>query len=85
MADRAVRSDSVVVLLLGLTMVLPVPSDQLLPAIVVMLLALAYLEKDGAALTVALIAALVSFAITTAVVWCTIKTIDWLDPAIQDP
>lgn len=72
-----------VVLLLGLTMVSPVPLVQLLPALVVMLLALAYLEKDGVALLVALAAALVSIAVTTATVWGTIETIDWLDPAIQ--
>jgi hypothetical protein len=46
-----------------------------------MLLALAYLENDGVALMIALIAALISIAITTATVWGTIEAIDWLDPA----
>lgn len=68
-------------LLLGLTMISPVPLGQLLPALVVMLLALAYLEKDGVALMVGLIAALISIAVTTATVWGTIETIDWIDPA----
>lgn len=71
----------IVMLLLGLTMVLPVPFGQVVPALVIMLLALAYLEEDGIALLIALIAALASLAITTAAVWGTVETIDWLDPA----
>jgi len=79
------RLTGVVMLLLGLTMVSPVPFGQLMPALVVMLLALAYLEKDGVALMVALIAAVVSIAVTTATVWGTMAIIDWFDPAIQRP
>ena len=68
------------VLLLGLSMVSPFPFSQLLPALVVMLLAVAYMEEDGLALLVALLAALVSLAITAATVWGTVATVDWLDP-----
>jgi hypothetical protein len=46
-----------------------------------MLLALAYLEEDGIAFLAAMIAALVSLAITVATVWGTVETIDWIDPA----
>ena len=46
-----------------------------------MLLALAYLEGDGVALLIALIAALASLAITAATLWGAIETVDWLDPA----
>jgi len=70
-----------VVLMLGLTMILPVPFGHLLPAFVIMLLALAYLEEDGIAFSVALVAALASLAITTTAVWGTIEAIDFLDPA----
>jgi hypothetical protein len=73
------------VLLLGLSMVSPVPFSQVLPALVVMLLALAYMEEDGLALLVALFAALVSLAITAATVWGTVVTVDWLDPATRAP
>jgi hypothetical protein len=79
------RITGLVMLLLGLTMISPVPLSQLLPALVVMLLALAYLERDGMCLMIALVAALVSIAVTTATVWGTIETIDWLDPAQQRP
>ena len=68
-------------LLLGLTMILPVPFGQVLPAIVVMLLAVAYMEEDGLALLLALMGALASLAITAAAVWGTVVTVDWLDPA----
>lgn len=72
------RLTGLAMLLLGLTMILPVPFGQLLPALVVMMLALAYLEKDGVCLTVALIAALVSIAVTAATMWGAVETIDWL-------
>ena len=75
------RLTGIVMLLLGLTMILPVPFGHIVPAFVIMLLALAYLEEDGIALLIALIAALASLAITTAAVWGTVETIDWLDPA----
>jgi hypothetical protein len=72
-----------VMLLLGLTMISPVPFGHVVPALVVMLLAVAYMEEDGLALVVALLAALVSLAITAATVWGTVVTVDWLDPATR--
>jgi hypothetical protein len=68
-------------LLLGLTMISPVPFSHVVPALAIMLLALAYLEEDGVALLIALVAAVASLAITVATVWGTVGTIDWLDPA----
>jgi hypothetical protein len=67
-------------LILGLTMISPVPFSQVVPALIVMLLALAYLEEDGIALLIALIAAFVSLAITAATLWGAVETVDWLDP-----
>jgi hypothetical protein len=78
------RLTGVVTLALGLTMVTPVPLGHLLPALVVMLLALAYLEEDGVALIAALATALVSVVVTAATVWGAIETIDWLDPASRN-
>src|SRR5260370_40547713 len=71
----------IMMLLLGLSMVSPVPFSQVMPALVIMLLALAYLEEDGIALLVALIAALASLSLTAATLWGTVETIDWLDPS----
>jgi hypothetical protein len=45
-----------------------------------MLLALAYLEEDGIALVLALLAALAALSLTAATIWGTLQTVDWLDP-----
>jgi hypothetical protein len=74
------RVMGIVMLLLGLTLVSPVPFSHVVPAFVIMLLAFAYLEEDGVALLVALIAALSSLAVTGATVWGLVETIDWIDP-----
>jgi hypothetical protein len=68
-------------LLVGLTLISPVPFSHVVPALVIMLLALAYLEEDGFALMFALFAALCSLAVTGATVWGAVETIDWIDPA----
>lgn len=67
-----------VVLLLGLTLLAPVPFSQVLPALVIILIALAYLEEDGLALTVAIAAAILSLGLTAATVWATIIGINAL-------
>ena len=74
------RLTGLIMLLLGLTIISPVPFSQYLPAIAVMILALAYLEEDGVALLIALTTALSSLAITAAMVWGVVETADWLDP-----
>jgi hypothetical protein len=57
------------ILLLGITLLAPIPFSQVIPALVIMLLAFAYLEEDGALLCVALSATALSLAITTAAAW----------------
>jgi hypothetical protein len=79
--DAARRLVGAAMLLLGLTLVSPVPLTQVVPAVVIMLLALAYLEEDGAALLLALFAALCSLVLTGMTVWGAVETIDWIDPA----
>ena len=69
-----------VMLLLGLSLIVPVPFGHVVPALVIMLLALAYLEEDGVALLVALVAALISLAATAMTLWGAVETIDWIDP-----
>lgn len=68
-------------LLLGLTLTLPMPLTQVMPALVIMLLAVAYLEEDGCVLLLALLAALCSLTVSGMAVWGAVETIDWLDPA----
>ena len=58
------RVVGVIVLLLAVTLFLPVPFSNIIPGLLIMLIAVAYLEKDGVLLSIALCAALPSLAIT---------------------
>jgi hypothetical protein len=62
-----------VILLLGATLLAPIPFSHIIPAVVVMLLAFAFLEEDGVLLCIALAAAVISLSITIAAVWGTIE------------
>lgn len=73
------RLTGIIILLLGVSMVSPFPFSHVIPAIIVMMLALAYLEEDGIVLMVALLAAVSSLAITGAALWGAIETANWLD------
>jgi len=68
-----------VILLLGLTMVAPIPLSHIIPSLAIMLVAVAYLEEDGVMLCVALATSLLSLAITAAAVWATVEGIEFLD------
>jgi hypothetical protein len=70
-----------VIMLLGVTLIVPIPFGQIIPALIIMLVALAYLEEDGVTLCIALAVAAVSLAITAATVWGTVAGIDFIDPA----
>lgn len=72
------RVVGLVVLLLGATMLTPLPFAHVLPALVIMMISFAYLEEDGVFLCVALAAALVSLSMTAAVAWATVRASDWL-------
>jgi len=68
-----------VVLLLGITLLAPIPFSNVIPALVITLLSFAYLEEDGIALCIALAAAAVALALVGAAVWATVLGIDFLD------
>lgn len=70
-----------ILLLLGISMLSPIPFSHVPPALVIVLLSFAYLEEDGIALCVALTAALASFCFIGIALWATVKGIDFLDPA----
>jgi hypothetical protein len=74
------RPTGMAMLLLGVTLISPVPFTQIVPALIIMLLALAYLEEDGLMLLLALVAAVCSLAVTGMTVWGAVETIDWIDP-----
>lgn len=73
------RIVGVVLLLLGVTLLSPVPLSNFIPALVIMGMALAYLEKDGVMLALALAGASASVAATAATVWATVYSIQLLE------
>jgi hypothetical protein len=73
------RVVGVVVLLLTMLLLLaPVPMIQVVPALVIVLISLAYLEEDGALLSIALLIAVVLLAITVAAVWKMVAGTVWI-------
>lgn len=62
-----------IVLILAATLIWPVPFSHIIPTFVIMLISFAYLEEDGVLLFVSLAAALVSFSISAATVWATVR------------
>ncbi|MBL8669085.1 MAG: exopolysaccharide biosynthesis protein [Alphaproteobacteria bacterium] len=62
-----------VILLLSATLLAPIPFSQFIPIFVIMLLAFAFLERDGILLCIALLGAALSFALTVAAVWGTVE------------
>ena len=60
---------AVVVLLSATLVFIPIPLSNVFPALLIALISLAYLEEDGALLSIALLAAIVVLAVATAAVW----------------
>lgn len=73
------RLTGVLMLLLGITMVSPFPFSHVIPAIIIMALALAYLEDDGIVVLIALTAAVASLVVTGVALWGAIETANWLE------
>ena len=70
------RVVGVIILVLGLSMIAPLPFSHVPPALAVMLLALAYVEKDGLMLLIALAFGLLSLAISIGAGWGAVALID---------
>jgi len=58
---------------LAATLIWPFPFSHIIPALVIMLISFAYLEEDGVLLWISLAVALLSFSITAATVWATVR------------
>ncbi len=68
-----------IVVLLSTTLVFtPIPLSNVVPARVIALISLAYLEEDGLLLSIALLDALVVLAVELAVVWKTVLGAKWI-------
>jgi hypothetical protein len=70
--DATKRIVGFVVLIMAATLVWPLPFSHIIPTLVIVLMSFAYLERDAVLLSVALIAAAVSLAISAGLVWATI-------------
>jgi hypothetical protein len=67
------RTVGAVVLLLGVTLLAPLPFSHFIPILATMLIAFAFLEEDGLLLCIALAVALMSLAITAVAIWGAIE------------
>jgi hypothetical protein len=67
-----------IVLLLGASLLVPLPLSNVLPALAITLIAFAYLEEDGLLLCAALLAALAILAMTGILLWETASAAGWL-------
>jgi hypothetical protein len=73
------RIVGVAILLLSLTLVAsPIPFSNVVPALVVVLISIAYLEEDGVLLSIALLAAFVVLAAATMAVWEMVAGAKWI-------
>jgi hypothetical protein len=68
-----------IVVLLNITLLFtPLPLSNVVPALVIALIALAYLEEDGLLLALALLASVIILAVEAVAVWETILGAKWI-------
>jgi hypothetical protein len=73
------RIVGIVIALLSATLVVsPIPFSNIVPASVVALISIAYLEEDGLLLSIALLAAVIALAVATIAVWETVVGAKWI-------
>jgi hypothetical protein len=80
------RIVGIVIALLSATLVVsPIPFSNVVPAMIVALISIAYLEEDGVLLSVALLAAMVTLAVATMTVWETVIGAKWIVSRVTVP
>jgi hypothetical protein len=68
-----------IVVMLGATLVfIPIPLSNVVPALVIALISLAYIEEDGVLLSIALLAAVIVLTTATVAVWAMIVGAKWI-------
>lgn len=73
------RLTGLLTLLLGLTLISPFPFSHLIPAVTIMLLAIAFLEEDGIALLFAVGLGLASLTLSATQIWGAVEFAEWID------
>ena len=77
--DATKRIVGTIVVILSATLVFsPIPLSNVVPALLIALISLAYLEEDGLLLSIALLAALIVLTIALAAVWETVLGAKWI-------
>jgi hypothetical protein len=77
--DATKRLVGALVVLLNITLLFtPVPLSNVVPALVIALISLAYLEEDGLLLSIAMLASVIVLAVEFAAVWETILGAKWI-------
>ena len=77
--DAAKRLVGAIVLILSVTLVFtPIPFSNIVPAFVVVLISLAYVEEDGLLLSIALLAAVTTMTAAVSGVWETLRGAEWM-------
>ena len=69
---------AVAVLLSATLVFIPIPLSNVVPALVITSISLAYIEKDGVLLSIALLAAGIVLTVATAAVWEMLAGAKWL-------
>ena len=57
---------------------IPIPLSNIVPALVIALISLAYLEEDGVLLSIALLAGAIVLAVATAAIWQMVVGAKWI-------
>jgi hypothetical protein len=77
--DITKRLVGIVIVLLSATLVfIPIPLSNVIPALVIALVSLAYLEEDGVLLSIALVAAVIVLMVAATAVWETVAGAKWI-------
>jgi hypothetical protein len=69
---------TIVVVLSATLVFIPIPLSNIVPALVIALISLAYLEEDGVLLSIALLAAVIVLTVVTAAVWEMVVGAKWI-------
>lgn len=77
--EASKRLVGIIIVMLNTTVVFtPIPLSNVVPALVIALISLAYLEEDGLLLSIALLAAVVVLTVALVAVWQTVLSAIWI-------
>jgi hypothetical protein len=67
-----------IVIILGAALFIPIPLSNVVPALVIVLISLAYLEEDGLLLSIALLASVIVLAVEMMALWEMLSGAKWI-------